>query len=346
MQHTLGEIAHAIGAELRGDPSCRISGVATLEHAGPGQLSFLGNPRFTRFLDSTRASAVILRREDSAGCPVQALLADDPYVAYVKAAQMLHPQPLPAAGVDARAAVAAGAQVADSASIGACAVIEAGAVIGENACIGPGCVIGAEAVVGRDSRLVANVTLCRGVRVGARVLIHPGAVIGADGFGLAREAGRWLKMPQLGAVQIGDDVEIGANTAIDRGALDDTVIEEGVKIDNLVQIGHNVRVGAHSAIAGCAVIAGSVKIGKRCMIGGAAALAGHIEIVDDVIITGQSGVPNSIRTPGTYSGGIAAVENRTWLRNMVRFRHLDEMARKIRELETRLERMEGKSGER
>jgi UDP-3-O-[3-hydroxymyristoyl] glucosamine N-acyltransferase len=166
--------------------------------------------------------------------------------------------------------------------------------------------------------------------------LHPGAVIGADGFGLAKEADRWLKIPQLGSVVIHDDVEIGANTAVDRGALDNTVIEEGVKIDNLVQIGHNTRIGAHTAIAGCAVIAGSVTVGKRCMIGGAAAIAGHIEIADDVIITGQSGVPNSIREPGTYSGGIAAVDNRTWLRNMVRFRRLDEMARKLRELEERL----------
>jgi UDP-3-O-[3-hydroxymyristoyl] glucosamine N-acyltransferase len=344
MRHTLGEIAEVIGAELHGDPALAVSGVATLSNARPDQLSFLGNPRWARHLKDTRAAAVIVRAPDLGACPVNALVADDPYVAYVKAARLLHPEPVPSPGVDERAAVQGSARVSRTAAVGPCAVIGERSVLEDRAFVGPGCVIGDDVVIGKDTRLVANVTICRGVKLGERVLVHPGVVIGADGFGLASDAGRWLKIPQLGGVVIHDDVEIGANAAIDRGALDDTVVEEGVKIDNLVQIGHNVRIGAHTAIAGCAVIAGSVTIGKRCMIGGAAALAGHIEIADDVIITGQSGVPNSIRQAGTYSGGIAAVENRTWLRNMVRFRNLDEMARKIRDLEVRVEELTGKGG--
>jgi UDP-3-O-[3-hydroxymyristoyl] glucosamine N-acyltransferase len=336
MAHTLGEIAEAIGAELHGDPACTVTGVATLSNARPDQLSFLGNPRWSRQLGDTRAAAVILRAADREACPVNALVAGDPYTAYVRAARILHPEPQMIPGIDARACVDPTARVSPTATVGPCAVIGERVVLQDGVLVGPGCVVGDDVTIGKHTRLVANVTICHGVTLGERVLLHPGAVIGADGFGLAKEADRWLKIPQLGSVVIHDDVEIGANTAVDRGALDNTVIEEGVKIDNLVQIGHNTRIGAHTAIAGCAVIAGSVTVGKRCMIGGAAAIAGHIEIADDVIITGQSGVPNSIREPGTYSGGIAAVDNRTWLRNMVRFRRLDEMARKLRELEERL----------
>lgn len=333
MAHTLGEIAEAIGAELRGDPACAVSGVATLSNARPDQLTFLGNSRWVRYLGGTRAAAVILRASDLDACPVNALIAGDPYAAYTKAARLLHPEPVISPGVDARAAISPTARISPTAAVGPCAVVGERAVLGDGVLVGPGCVVADDAIIGPHTRLVANVTICHGVTLGQRVLVHPGAVIGADGFGLARDGDKWLKIPQLGSVVIHDDVEIGANTAVDRGALDDTVIEEGVKIDNLVQIGHNTRIGAHTAIAGSAVIAGSVTIGKRCMIGGAAAIAGHIEIADDVIITGQSGVPNSIREPGTYSGGIAAVDNRTWLRNMVRFRHLDDMARRIRDLE-------------
>jgi len=335
MSHTLGEIAEAIGAELHGEPGHAITGVAALSSARSDQLTFLGNSRWTRHLSATRAGAVILRHNDLGGCPVNALVAGDPYVAYIKAARLLHPEPVAAPGIDARAVVSPRARISATASVGPCAVIGEGAVLEDGVVIGAGCVVGDNARIGRHTRLVANVTICHGVVLGERVLIHPGAVIGADGFGLAREHDRWLKIPQLGGVIVHDDVEIGANTAVDRGALEDTVIEEGVKIDNLVQIGHNTHIGAHTAIAGCAVIAGSVTIGRRCMIGGAAALAGHIEIADDVVITGQSGVPNSIREAGVYSGGIAAVDNRTWLRNMVRFRQLDDMARRIRALEER-----------
>ena len=235
--------------------------------------------------------------------------------------------------------VAIGAVVDNSASIGAGAVIEDGARIGARTAIGPGCVVGHDAIVGNDCRLAANVTLCHGVRLGERVLIHPGVVIGADGFGIANDGGVWEKVPQLGAVEICDDVEIGANTTIDRGALRDTFIGCGVKIDNLVQIGHNVQIGEHTAIAACVAIGGSAKVGRRCTIGGAASLAGHLEIVDDVHLTATSAVPNSITVPGVYSSGMPVQENRAWRRNVIRMRHLDEMARQLKSLRAEVERL-------
>jgi UDP-3-O-[3-hydroxymyristoyl] glucosamine N-acyltransferase len=341
MTHSLKDIAEHIGAELHGDPACRIGGVAPLNCAGPGQLTFLGNPRLTRLLPETRAGAVILARADLPRCPTHALVADNPYVAYVRAAQLLHPAPGFTPGVDANAVVHESAEVAESAFVGPCAVVGERARIDAGSYIGPGCIVGDDAVIGRGTRLVANVVVCHGVRIGMRCLLHPGAVIGADGFGLANDRGAWLKIPQLGTVRIGDDVEIGANTAIDRGALEDTVIEEGVKIDNLVQIGHNARIGAHTAIAGCAVIAGSVRIGRRCMIGGASALSGHIEIADDVVITGMSGVPNSVERAGTYSSGMPIMDNLLWRKNMVRLKHLDDLARRVSALERALQILRG-----
>ncbi len=344
MPYTLKEIADSIGAELHGDPECRVEGVASLARAGIGQITFLGNSRLSRLLPESRASAVILAAVDQSRCRTNALVSANPYVAYVKAAQLLHPAPGFTPGVDANAVVHESAQVAASAYIGPCAVVGERVHIASEAFVGPGCVIGDDVSIGRASRLVANITLCHGVRLGERVLLHPGVVIGADGFGLANEAGAWLKVPQLGSVVIGNDVEIGANTAIDRGALEDTVIEDGVKIDNLVQIGHNTRIGAHTAVAGCAVIAGSVIIGRRCMIGGASAISGHIEIADDVIITGMSGVPNSITQAGTYSSGVPIMENPTWRRNMVRLKHLDELARQVRTLERALAQVQTRLG--
>jgi len=237
--------------------------------------------------------------------------------------------------------VAAGATVDVAAWIGAAAVIEEGAQIGAHTSIGPGCVIGRDVIVGDDCCLAANVTLCHGVRLGTRVLVHPGVVIGGDGFGIANDDGVWEKVPQLGAVTIGDDVEIGANTTIDRGALRDTVIGCGVKIDNLVQVGHNVQIGEHTAIAACVAIGGSAKIGRRCTIGGAASLAGHLEIADDVHLTATSAVPNSISAPGVYSSGMPVQENRAWRRNVVRMRHLDDMARQLKSLQAAVERLSG-----
>ena len=336
MPFTLKEIADCIGAELHGDPDCRVEGVASLARAKSGHITFLGNSRLSRLLPESQASAVILTAADQPKCRTNALVTGNPYVAYVKAALLLHPAPGFTPGMDPNAVVHESAQVAPSAFVGPCAVLGERVRIASEVFVGPGCVIGDDVEIGHGSRLVANVTLSHGVRLGERVLVHPGVVIGADGFGLANDRGTWLKVPQLGGVVIGNDVEIGANTAIDRGALEDTVIEDGVKIDNLVQIGHNTRIGAHTAVAGCAVIAGSVTIGRRCMIGGASALSGHIEIVDDVVITGMSGVPNSVMQPGTYSSGMPIMENPTWRRNMVRLKHLDDLARQVRNLEQAL----------
>lgn len=332
-EYTLKELAEQCGAAVQGDVSVRISGVATLEHAGEGELTFLANPRYRCYLGATRAAAVVLAPADAEACPVPALISSNPYLAYARAASMLAPGMPVRRGVDAAACVAPDAMISPQAWIGPGAVVEAGARIDAAAWIGPNCVVMADARVGEASRLVANVTLCAGVRVGKRTLIHPGVVVGADGFGIARDHDRWVKVPQLGAVVIGDDVEIGANTTIDRGALEDTLIGDGVKLDNQIQIGHNVRIGEHTAIAGCVAIAGSTHIGRRCMIGGAAGMTGHIEIVDDVVVTAMTLVSHSIHAPGVYSGSLPVDEAARWRKNSVRFRQLDELARRLRRLE-------------
>jgi UDP-3-O-[3-hydroxymyristoyl] glucosamine N-acyltransferase len=336
---TLGTLAKALSAQLHGDADIRIHAVATLADAGAGQISFLANRRYRPQLDTTSASAVILSAEFAQDCPAAAVVTDNPYLGYARAAALLNPVVPVTGGLHPTAIVAAGAMVDKDAWIDAGAVIEDGARIGSRTAIGPGCVIGRDAVVGSDCRLQANVTLCHGVRLGTRVLIHPGVVIGGDGFGIANDGGVWEKVPQLGAVEIGDDVEIGANTTIDRGALHDTFIARGVKIDNLVQIGHNVQVGEHTAIAACVAIGGSAKIGCRCTIAGAASLAGHLEIADDVHLTATSAVANSITAPGVYSSGMPVQENRAWRRNIVRLRHLDDMARQLKSLRAAVERL-------
>ncbi|GAB6041477.1 UDP-3-O-(3-hydroxymyristoyl)glucosamine N-acyltransferase [Endothiovibrio diazotrophicus] len=333
---TLAELAEAIGAALDGDGALRVSGVATLERAGPGQLSFFHNARYRGPLRQTRAAAVILAPAERAACPVAALVHERPHLAYARAAALLHPVPPGTAGVHPSAVVAPGAALGEGVSIGPNSVVEEGARLAAGCEVGPGCVIGRGAELREGCRLVANVTLCHGVRLGRRVLVHPGAVIGADGFGLAQETdGRWIKVPQLGGVEIGDDVEIGANTTIDRGALEDTVLEEGVKLDNQIQIAHNVRVGAHTAMAGCVGVAGSAVIGKRCQIGGAAVVLGHLEIADDVVVTATSLVDRSINEPGTYSSSLPVMANRDWKRNAARLRHLDELAREVKRLAKR-----------
>jgi UDP-3-O-[3-hydroxymyristoyl] glucosamine N-acyltransferase len=329
----LGDLAGRLGAELHGDPQIPIHRVGTLAGAGEGALTFLANRRYADLLAGTRASAVILEREFLARCPVAALVSDRPYLAYARAAGLLVPSSPAPGGVHPRAWVEPSARVHPSAWIGPMAVIEADAEIGARTEVGPGCVVGRGAKVAEDGRLVAQVTLCHGVRVGARALLHPGVVVGGDGFGIARDAQRWEKVPQLGGVWIGDDVEIGANTTVDRGAIEDTVIEDGVKLDNLIQIGHNVRIGAHTAVAACVAIGGSARIGRHCTIAGAASIAGHLEIADGVHLTATSAVPASIAEPGTYSSGMPVMENRAWRRMIGRMRQLDDMARRLRALE-------------
>ena len=337
MTATLGEIAAVCDAELRGDPADEIINVASLPNAAPGDLTFYANKRYRADLEATRASAVVLAATDAPACPTASLVTEDPYLAYAKAARFLNPAPAFEPGVHPTAVIEAGADIAPDCFVGANSVIGSDAAIGAGAYIGPGCVVEAGVKIGEHCHIHSRVTLMERVEIGMRVQVHPGAVIGADGYGIANDSGRWLKIPQLGSVVIGDDVEIGANTTIDRGAIEDTVIEAGVKIDNQVQVGHNVRVGEHTAIAGAAVVAGSTKIGRRCMIGGASAIAGHIEIADDVVITGMSGVSNSIRQAGVYSSGVPVTDNLTWRRNMVRFRRLDELARKVSALEKLIE---------
>ncbi len=330
---TLGELATQVGAELQGDAACRIDRVAPLDRAGPGAIAFLDDPRFRRHLAGTVASAVILRREDLDGCDVPALVSANPHLTYARVAALLNPLPPMRWGVHSSAVVAADCEIAASAWIGPHCVVESGAAIAADVFVGPGCIIGAHASIGVGSRLEARVTVCHDVRIGKRALIYPGAVIGSDGFGLAGDAGTWLRVPQLGRVLIGDDVEIGANTTIDRGALDDTVIEDGVKLDNQIQVAHNVRIGAHTAIAGCVGIAGSAVIGKRCTVGGGVGIAGHLEITDDVHLTGMTFVTKSITEPGLYSSGMPAETNRQWHRSIARYRKLDEMAARIKALE-------------
>ena len=322
MSIALGELAVRFGCELRGDPDVRIESVAPLASAGPGALSFLSNPKLSSQLAQTRAAAVVLDARSADGSPAPVLLSSNPHALFARIAAVLYPEPPPRPGIHPSAVVDPECSIDASSEVGAHAVIGAQAVIGPRCTIGPGCLIGAQARIGPDCRLVAHVTLGERVQLGARVLIHPGAVLGADGFGYARDGVRWLKVPQIGAVIVGDDVEIGANTTIDRGAIDDTVIAEGVKLDNQIQIGHNVQIGAHTAIAGCTGISGSTRIGARCMIGGACGIAGHLVICDDVVVTGFAMVSGSISKPGVYSSGIPIEPMRRWKRVVSRLKLL------------------------
>jgi len=322
MSITLGELAVRFGCELRGDPHCQVDAVATLADAHPRAISFLAEARHRAALLSTRAAAVVIEPRFADECPVAALISPNARATYARIATLLHPAPPLIPGIHPTAVVARDAVIDPGAQVGALAVIGARTRIGAGALVGPHCVLGSDVEVGAQVRLVARVTLCDGVRVGERTLVHPGAVIGSDGFGFAPERGTWLKIPQVGSVSIGADVEIGANTTIDRGAIGDTVIGVGVKLDNQIQIGHNVRLGAHTAIAGCTGVSGSTVIGERCQIGGACAIGGHLQIVDDVHITGFSMISHSIPKPGVYSSGIPFEEARTWRRMVARFKRL------------------------
>ncbi|MBB5206929.1 UDP-3-O-(3-hydroxymyristoyl)glucosamine N-acyltransferase [Chiayiivirga flava] len=323
----LGDLAERFSLELRGDAEYRIVGVATLARAQAGQLGFLANPAYRHALAGSAAGAVVLRDADAAAWPGHALVARDPYVAFARIAALFEVRPERPAGVHASAVVDANASVDPAAHVAPLAVIGARSRIDAGAVIGPGCVVGEDCVVGAGSELVARVTLVRRVRLGRRVLIHPGAVLGADGFGIANDAGQWIKVPQLGGVAVGDDCEIGANTTIDRGALDDTVLHEDVRLDNQIQIGHNVVIGAHTAMAGCVAVAGSTRIGRHCLIGGAAGIGGHLEIADRVTVTAMSFVSSSITAPGEYSSAIPAQDSRAWRRNAARLRRLDAFVR-------------------
>ena len=338
----LGVLAVRHGCELRGDPATVVDRVATLSGARSGALAFLANPQYRSQLPATQAAAVVLGAEDAAACPVPCLVSANPYLTYARIAAELHPPAPLRPGVAPGVHVAEGCAVPGSCQVDAGAVLGTGAVIGERAFIGANAVVGAACEVGDDTRLMAGAVLYERVRIGCRCLIHSGVVIGADGFGIAREpTGAWTKVPQLGAVVIGDDVEVGANTTIDRGAIEDTVIGDGVKLDNQIQVGHNVLIGRHTAIAGMVGIAGSTHIGARCIIGGAAAINGHISITDDVVIGGGTQVTHSIDRPGVYGGAIPADEAGRWRKNAVRFGQLDELARRLQKLESAIRKESG-----
>lgn len=333
MVFTLGQIAHHLGAELHGDASVEVSRIANLETAGNGEISFLSDPKYVPFLANTKASAVLVKPEHLSACPVNALVIRDPYVGFARVAQLLDTTPQPSEGIHPSAVIAENVVMAEDVSIGANAVIESGVELAAGVRIGPGCYIGKDSHLGKGTRLWANVTIYHNIWLGEACLIQSGSVIGGDGFGYANERGEWIKIPQLGSVRIGNRVEIGACTTIDRGAVGDTKIADNVIIDNQCQIAHNVEIGYGTAIAGGTVIAGSAKIGKYCIIGGATVINGHIHICDQATITGMSMVMRAIDEPGIYSSGIPAQSNKEWRKVAARTMHIDDMHKRLSKLE-------------
>jgi UDP-3-O-[3-hydroxymyristoyl] glucosamine N-acyltransferase len=329
----LGELASQFDCELVGDPDITIDNVAGLQNAGSGSLSFLSNPKFRMQLAATQAAAVVLRADDVEDSPTASLVSDNPYADYARMAGVIHPPPRYAPGVDASAVIAESAEVSPTAHIAAHVCIGDRATIGHNAYVGPGTVIGPDCIVGDDCHLIANVTLVRQVHLGRRGILHPGVVIGADGFGNAMTPEGWIKVPQLGGVRIGDDVEIGSNTTVDCGAIEDTVIEDGVRIDNLCHIAHNARIGAHTAMAAMSGLSGSATIGKRCMLAGQTGVVGHVTICDDVVVSGRAVISKDITEPGVYSGTFTAEPAREWNRQVARFRRLDQLIERVSKLE-------------
>ncbi|WP_434675301.1 UDP-3-O-(3-hydroxymyristoyl)glucosamine N-acyltransferase [Pseudomonas sp. D3-10] len=332
----LGQLAEFLGATLRGDPEKVITGLATLQEAGPAQLSFLANPQYRKYLADSRAAALLLKAGDAEGFVGDALIVADPYLAYARISHLFDPKPMSAAGIHPSAVIASDAVVDPSASIGPFVVIESAARIGAGVTLGAHCFIGARSEIGEGGWLAPRVTLYHDVRIGKRVVIQSGAVLGGEGFGFANEKGVWQKIAQIGGVSVGDDVEIGVNTAIDRGALADTVIGNGVKLDNQIQIAHNVQVGDHTAMAACVGISGSTKIGKHCMLAGGVGLVGHIDICDNVFLTGMTMVTHSITEPGAYSSGTAMQPAAEWRKSAARIRQLDDIARRLKQVEKRV----------
>ncbi|KEA64368.1 UDP-3-O-[3-hydroxymyristoyl] glucosamine N-acyltransferase [Marinobacterium lacunae] len=335
--YTLSELAAKVGGRVSGDPARVIHSLATLQTAGSGQLSFFANGRYLKQLRESHAEAVLVSDAHETDVQGVAVVVADPYLAFAELTRLFDWRLAVRPGIHPSAQVAEGVQVSDDAEIGPGVVLGERVVVEAGVSIGANSVIGRDSVIGADTRIEANVTLYPGVRVGRRVLIHSGAVLGADGFGFAHDKERWIKICQLGGVVIGDDVEIGANTTIDRGALEDTWIERGVKLDNQIQIAHNVRIGEHTAIAGCTAIAGSTRIGRHCTVAGMSGITGHLEIADGTHITAMSLVSRSITRPGAYSSGTGLEPHQQWKRNVVRFRQLDELARRVRKLEQALE---------
>ncbi|PKG57643.1 MULTISPECIES: UDP-3-O-(3-hydroxymyristoyl)glucosamine N-acyltransferase [unclassified Shewanella] len=331
--YTLRVLADHLNADVQGDDSVEISTVGTLAGAGLGQISFLANAKYRSQLETTAASAILMTPADAEGFNGNAILLKDPYVGFARIAQLLDTTPKAADNIHPSAQIAASAMLGDNVAIGANAVIGDNVVLGNNVQVGAGSVIGQDSIIGSNTLLWANVTVYHNVHLGQDCIIHSGAILGSDGFGYANERGQWIKIPQTGGVRIGDRVEIGANTTIDRGAIDHTEIHDGVILDNQVQIAHNDIIGANTAIAGCTVVAGSVTIGKHCIIGGNCAISGHLSICDGVHITGSTNITSIIRERGVYSSATVAMDNKVWRKNTVRFRQLDGLFQRVKMLE-------------
>jgi UDP-3-O-[3-hydroxymyristoyl] glucosamine N-acyltransferase len=335
---TLADLARETGVTLDGDGGVLVHRVGTLERAGPGDIAFLANPRYRRALDDTRASAVIVSPSDAPATRLPKLVSTNPYATFARVARLLQPAAPHEPGIAPTALVESSAEVAPSASIGPFAVVEAGARIGERVRIGAHCVVGRDSLIGDDSELRPRVTLYARTVLGRRALVHSGVVLGADGFGMAEEAGRWIRIPQAGRVVVGDDCEIGANTTIDRGAIDDTILEDDVKLDNQIQVGHNCVIGAHTAIAACVGIAGSVRIGRECRIGGAAMISGHLSIADGTVVSGGTVVFGDIDRPGVYTGAFPILPYREWQKAAAQIRQLGRLRARVAALEEALRR--------
>lgn len=333
---TLKELCLLLDGDIQGDETLIINSVATLENAKAGQISFLANSKYRSQLEATQASAVLLSAKDAQDYQGTALIVKDPYVGFARVAQYLDTTPKAAVGIHPSAQIDPSAHLGEGVAIGANAVIGANVILGENVQIGVGVVLGQDVVIGSKTRLWANVTVYHDVHLGQDCIIHSGAVLGSDGFGYANERGQWIKIPQTGGVRIGDRVEIGANSTVDRGALGHTEIHNGVIIDNQVQIAHNDIIGENTAIAGSTTVAGSVTIGKYCIIGGSCAIAGHLSIADGVHVSGATNITTNMREPGLYSSATVAMDNKLWRKNTVRFRQLDELFQRVKTLEKNL----------
>lgn len=333
---TLKELCLLLDGDIQGDETLIINSVATLENAKAGQISFLANSKYRSQLEATQASAVLLSAKDAQDYQGTALIVKDPYVGFARVAQYLDTTPKAAVGIHPSAQIDPSAHLGEGVAIGANAVIGANVILGENVQIGAGVVLGQDVVIGSKTRLWANVTVYHDVHLGQDCIIHSGAVLGSDGFGYANERGQWIKIPQTGGVRIGDRVEIGSNSTVDRGALGHTEIHDGVIIDNQVQIAHNDIIGENTAIAGSTTVAGSVTIGKYCIIGGSCAIAGHLSIADGVHVSGATNITTNMREPGLYSSATVAMDNKLWRKNTVRFRQLDELFQRVKTLEKNL----------
>lgn len=339
--YRLADIAARFGGRVLGDSGTAVNQVATLQSARAGQIAFLASGKYRSQLAATNAGAIILGEADAGATRLPRIVCDNPYAYFARVSAFLNPPSPAAPGVHPSAAIGAGAQIDPTAHIGSHVMIGAAARIGAHSIIMAGCNIGDGVSIGDNVRLYPRVVVYHDCVLGNRLIAHSGVVIGADGFGIAMDEGRWLKIPQIGRVVIGDDVEIGANTTVDRGALDDTVIEDGVKLDNQIQVGHNVHIGAHTAIAACVAIAGSAMIGRHCRIGGCTGILGHIQIADNVEISSFTMIGKSIREPGIYTGIFPFSSNETWRKNAAQLRHLDELAAKVRTLQQEIEVLKG-----